>query len=74
MIIYFTLAVVTNEHIGGLYGLYDKLIATASDNLVPGNYEGSLLTFKSKSSLMFGLVLRFCNLVLVIMVRFGKPI
>jgi urea-proton symporter len=74
LIIYFTLAVLTNEHIGGLYGLYDKLIATATDNYVPGNYEGSLLTFKSKPSLMFGLVLRFGNLALVLMVRFSKPI
>ncbi|KIW12288.1 hypothetical protein PV08_09565 [Exophiala spinifera] len=67
LIIYFTLAVLTNGHIGGLYGLYEKVLATAADNYVPGNYQGSLLTFKSKPSIMFGLVLRFGNLALVVM-------
>jgi urea-proton symporter len=37
----------TNEHIGGLSGLYDK--AKAADDYIPGNYAGSLLTMKSKS-------------------------
>ena len=68
LIIYFTLGVLTNEHIGGLSGLYEKLRATAPDNLIKGNYAGSLLTFKSKGAILFGLVLKFGNLALVTMV------
>ena len=47
LLIYFSLAVLTNEHIGGISGLYEKVKAT--NDYVPGNYEGSLLTLKSKS-------------------------
>ncbi|KAJ4321380.1 hypothetical protein N0V94_002917 [Neodidymelliopsis sp. IMI 364377] len=65
LLIYFSLAVLSSEHIGGLSGLYDKV--KASDNYIPGNYEGSLLTLKSKSSVLFGLVLKFGNLALVLM-------
>ncbi|EXJ72193.1 uncharacterized protein A1O5_04697 [Cladophialophora psammophila CBS 110553] len=65
LLIYFSLAVLTNEHIGGLSGLYDKVKAT--NDYIPGNYEGSLLTMKSRSSLLFGLVLKFGNLALVLM-------
>ncbi|KAH9828598.1 SSS family solute:Na+ symporter, partial [Teratosphaeria destructans] len=67
IMIYFTLKVLTNEHVGGLGGLYDKL--RSSENLVhvDGNYRGSLLTFKSYQSAIFGVVLKVCNLALVIM-------
>jgi hypothetical protein len=68
LIIYFTIAVLTNSAVGGLNGLYDKLIATAGDNFIPGNYEGSLLTFKSKDAIIWGLILKFGNLALVVMV------
>lgn len=47
LLIYFSLAVLTNEHIGGVSGLYEKVKAT--DGYIHGNYEGSLLTMKSKS-------------------------
>ena len=47
LLIYFSLAVLTNEHIGGVSGLYEKVKAT--NDYIPGNYEGSLLTLKSKS-------------------------
>ncbi|KAJ5236981.1 hypothetical protein N7489_007072 [Penicillium chrysogenum] len=67
LIIYFTIAVLTNSSVGGLSGLYDKLIATAADNYIPGNYEGSLLTFKSKDAIIWGLILKFGNLALVAM-------
>ncbi|KAL3433073.1 Sodium:solute symporter family-domain-containing protein [Aspergillus tetrazonus] len=67
LIIYFTLSVLTNEHIGGLGGLYDKVMATASENYIPDNYEGSLLTMKSKGAIIWGLVLKFGNLALVVM-------
>lgn len=72
LIIYFTIAVLTNSSVGGLSGLYDKLIATAADNYIPGNYEGSLLTFKSKDAIIWGLILKFGNLALVVMVS-GLP-
>lgn len=48
LLIYFAIAVVTNEHIGGISGLYDKVKAT--DDFIQGNYMGSLLTMKSKDS------------------------
>lgn len=47
LLIYFSLAVLTNEHIGGISRLYEKV--KAADDYIPGNYEGSLLTMKSKS-------------------------
>ncbi|KAL1988272.1 hypothetical protein VTN96DRAFT_247 [Rasamsonia emersonii] len=67
LIIYFTLSVLANEHIGGLHGLYDKLMAKAGTYYIDGNYAGSLLTFKSKGAMMFGLILKFGNLALVTM-------
>jgi Na+/proline symporter len=68
LIIFFTLSVLTNEHIGELGGLYDKIQATASEHYVVGNYVGSLVIFKSKGAIMFGLILKFGNLALVTMV------
>lgn len=47
LLTYFSLAVLTNEHIGGLSGLYEKVKAT--DDYISGNYKGSLLTMKSES-------------------------
>lgn len=69
LIIYFTIAVLTNSAVGGLGGLYDKMVATAGDNYISGNYEGSLLTFKSKGAIIWSLILKFGNLALVVMVR-----
>ncbi len=68
LIIFFTLSILTNEHVGGLSGLYDKVVATASENYIPGNFEGSLLTMKSKEAIIWGLILKFGNLALVVMV------
>lgn len=48
LLTYFSLAVLTNEHIGGIHGLYDKV--KDLDDHIQGNYMGSLLTMKSKSS------------------------
>ncbi|KAJ2972048.1 hypothetical protein NQ176_g7380 [Zarea fungicola] len=67
LIIYFTLSVLTNDAIGGLHGLYDKVVASAADNYIPGNFEGSLLTMKSKNAIIWGLILKFGNLALVVM-------
>ena len=68
LILYFTLSVLTNPHVGGLGGLYDKVMATAAENYIPGNYEGSLLTMKSQQSIIWALLLKFGNLALVVMV------
>lgn len=68
LIIYFTLSVLTNDAVGGLGGLYDKVVANASNNIIAGNYEGSVLTFKSKNAIIWALVLKFGNLALVVMV------
>ena len=65
--IYLTLKVLTNEHVGGLGGLYDKLRANEDRVNVEGNYMGSLLTFKSYKAAIFGVVLKVCNLALVTM-------
>jgi Na+/proline symporter len=46
LLIYFSLAVLTNEHIGGVYGLYDKVMA--AEVYIEGNYAGSLLSAKSR--------------------------
>ncbi|KAJ9132246.1 Urea active transporter [Pleurostoma richardsiae] len=67
LIIYFTLSVLTHEAVGGLGGLYDKVMATAAENYIEGNYKGSLLTMKSKNAIIWGLILKFGNLALVVM-------
>jgi hypothetical protein len=46
LLIYFSLAVLTNEHVGGVYGLYDKVMA--AEVYIEGNYAGSLLSAKSR--------------------------
>ncbi|KAI1805602.1 Sodium:solute symporter family-domain-containing protein [Daldinia bambusicola] len=67
LIMYFTLSILTHEAVGGLGGLYDKVMATAAENYIPGNFEGSLLTMKSKDAIIWGLILKFGNLALVVM-------
>ncbi|KAL2808573.1 Sodium:solute symporter family-domain-containing protein [Aspergillus granulosus] len=67
LIIFFTLKILTHDAVGGLGGLYDKIVATAGENYIPGNYEGSLLTMKSKEAIIWGLILKFGNLALVVM-------
>ncbi|KAL1845884.1 hypothetical protein Plec18170_009484 [Paecilomyces lecythidis] len=65
LLIFFTLSILTNEHIGGIGGLYDKV--KALDVKVDGNYKGSLLSFKSHNAIIWGVVLRIGNLALVVM-------
>ena len=67
LIMYFTLKVLTHDAVGGLHGLYDKVQAVAADNYIPTNYEGSLLTMKSQNAIIWGLILKFGNLALVVM-------
>lgn len=73
LIIYFTLSILMNEAVGGLGGLWEKLMANAKDNYVDGNYQGSLLTMKSKGAILWALILKFGNLALVVMVSFHAP-
>lgn len=74
LIIYFTLSILTNAHVGGIGGLYDKVMATAAENYIPGNYKGSLLTMKSENAIIWGLILKFGNLALVVMVGFRRTL
>ncbi|KKY16666.1 putative sodium solute symporter [Phaeomoniella chlamydospora] len=67
LIIYFTLAVLTHEAIGGLGGLWEKVMATASENYIEGNYKGSLITMKSEPAIIWSLILKCGNLALVVM-------
>ncbi|KAA8645782.1 sodium:solute symporter family protein [Aspergillus tanneri] len=46
LIIYFTMAILTHEAIGGLYGLYDKVTAISDENYIPGNYKGHCILAK----------------------------
>lgn len=46
LLLYFSLSVLTNEHVGGPAGLYEKV--KAANWYIDGNYKGSLLSFKSK--------------------------
>ncbi|KAF2184263.1 hypothetical protein K469DRAFT_727212 [Zopfia rhizophila CBS 207.26] len=55
--VYFTIAVLTNEHVG----------ATAVDHYVKGNCKGWLLSFKSKGAILSSIALKFGNLALVVM-------
>lgn len=67
LVIYFTISVLTNDYIGGISGLYDKIQATADLHPISGNYQGSLITVKSIDAVMWGLTLKFGNLALVVM-------
>lgn len=69
LMIYFTLATLASEPVGGIHGLYDKVLAKSNLIHIHGNFEGSLLSFKSQGAIKWGLILRICNLSLVIMVR-----
>jgi Na+/proline symporter len=67
LIIYFTLSIVTSEAVGGVGGLWVKVMATAPDNYIKNNYQGSLFTMKSRDAIIWSL-LKFGNLALVVMV------
>lgn len=59
--------VLTSDMIGGVNGLYEKLLEHDGDRYIDGNYKGSFLTGKSKGSIIFGLMLLFGNFGLCIM-------
>ncbi|KAI0463129.1 hypothetical protein LJB42_003148 [Komagataella kurtzmanii] len=55
---YFTTASVAHNEIGSLGNLYDLVKQWQDDNeyYIEGNYQGSLLTFKSQGAIIFGLI------------------
>ncbi|KAF7562146.1 hypothetical protein G7046_g1988 [Stylonectria norvegica] len=67
LLCWITIAVIHNEAITGLSSFYDLLVEADKTYNIEGNYEGSLLSFKSKSSIIFGLVHSFGDFALVIM-------
>lgn len=70
LIIWFTVAVLVSDVVGGVHGLYDKVLAVeaAGQYHIVGNYKGSLLTFRSKGAFIFGVLHCFGNLSLMTMV------
>lgn len=64
---YVNTAVLTSDQIGGLDGLYEKLVASDGDRYIEGNYQGSHITGKSKGAVIFGLILTAGNFGLCIM-------
>ncbi|CAM1504276.1 Fc.00g018670.m01.CDS01 [Cosmosporella sp. VM-42] len=67
LLCWLTIAVFNNEAIDGLGSFYDALVEADKSYNVEGNYKGSLLSFKSKGSIIFGLVHSFGDFALVIM-------
>ncbi|CCH44664.1 putative urea active transporter 3 [Wickerhamomyces ciferrii] len=56
---YILTASIQSEHIGGISGLYDKLVTKENAGelrYIEGNYKGSFLTGKSQGALFFGLI------------------
>ena len=65
--VYMNTAVLTSDQVGGIDGLYDKIIEVSKTKFIEGNYDGSILTGKSKGSVIFGLVLTAGNFGLTVM-------
>lgn len=64
---YINTAVLSSEQIGGLSGLYDKLVEYDSIRYIKGNYKGSSLTGKSQGAIFFGLILTAGNFGLTVL-------
>ena len=64
---YINTAVLTSEQVGGLNGLYDKIVEVSTTKYIEGNYNGAILTGKSQGSVVFGLILTICNFGLTVM-------
>ncbi|EED21377.1 urea active transporter, putative [Talaromyces stipitatus ATCC 10500] len=70
---FLTIKVINNSAITGLSSFYDVLVEADKTRDIPGNYKGSILSFKSKSSIIFGLVHSFGDFALVLWIRvFGR--
>jgi urea-proton symporter len=64
---FLTIKVMNNSAITGLGSFYDALVVADETRDIAGNYLGSILTFKSKDAIIFGLVHSFGDFALVIM-------
>ncbi len=67
LLCWMTVKAFNNPAINGLGALYDILVTAGTKRSISGNYQGSILSFKSKSSIIFGLVHSFGDFALVIM-------
>ncbi|VUC35449.1 unnamed protein product [Clonostachys rosea] len=67
LLCWITIAVINNDAISGVGSFYDALVEADKTTNITGNYLGSILTFKSKGSIIFGLVHSFGDFALVIM-------
>lgn len=67
LLCWITIAVINNDAIAGVGSFYDALAEADKSTNITGNYLGSILTFKSKGSIIFGLVHSFGDFALVIM-------
>lgn len=56
ILVYFNTAVISSDKIGGISGLYDKVIQHEGDRYIEGNYQGSFLTGKSQGAIFFGII------------------
>jgi Na+/proline symporter len=56
ILIFVTVIYFNNSEIGGISGLFNKLVALASINPVEGNAGGSYLTMASTGALVFGII------------------
>ena len=63
---FLTVKSIQNPAITGLSSFYDVLVEADKTHNISGNYKGSILSFKSKSSIIFGLVHSFGDFALVI--------
>ncbi|RCK63261.1 Urea active transporter [Candida viswanathii] len=64
---YLTTSVLSSDQVGGLNGLWDRLVEASEHKYIEGNYEGSILTGKSKGAVIFGLILTAGNFGLTVM-------
>ncbi|CAH2351273.1 urea active transporter [[Candida] railenensis] len=64
---YINTAVISSPLIGGLDGLYDKVIQHEGSRYIEGNYKGSFLTGKSEGAIIFGIIHTIGNLGLTVM-------
>jgi len=69
---YLIIKAFNNPAITGLDSFYDVLVEADKTHDISGNYEGPILSFKSKSSIIFGLVHSFGDFALVIMDTFWQ--
>ncbi|EAZ62922.1 urea transport protein [Scheffersomyces stipitis CBS 6054] len=64
---YLNTSVLTSDQIGGLDGLYNALVKKDGERYIEGNFDGSILTGKSKGALFFGLILTAGNFGLTVL-------